>query len=79
MECWSTKIETIKATNVTTSTTKPEPHSMPLDAKFVQVGFPDAIDPESRRLVLGLLENANVLRNELLNPNLLPGLLGNSQ
>lgn len=74
MECWSTEVATIKATNVTESSTKPTPHTMPI-SKVAKLNS----SPESKRLALELLEKANVLRKELVRPDLLPGLLGNPQ
>lgn len=66
----------IKASNITQSTTKPVAHAMPLN-KVSQIG--SSSNPEYQRLILELLEKANVLHREHIKPNLLPGLLGNPQ
>jgi hypothetical protein len=67
-DCWSTKIATITATNVTEQSKPPAPHIMKVSK--------DISRHEPTRQQIELLVKAGVLSKERLNPNLLHVLSG---
>lgn len=62
MDCWSTKVATITATNVTQEATAPVPHVMFAHAKIAKTHH------RLTRQMVELLVKHNVLSKELLKP-----------
>jgi len=62
MDCWSTKVVTITATNVTQQAKPTLPHAMFAHAQTAKVG------PQLSRQMVELLAKHNVLSKEMMKP-----------
>ncbi|KAL1876362.1 hypothetical protein VTK73DRAFT_9541 [Phialemonium thermophilum] len=90
IDCWSTKVVTFLAENVTKSLERPPPHTLPLAItgggsnssrtknKVAVVSNPTVVlDSESERFATEFFLKMAGIPKEMLNPDVLPKLLGN--